>query len=242
MENYIQTHDDISFTLNGRRFVFDAKSFLNKIVSTQLGKHRDTFYYYRFKARFRYTNDKRFGDDQQMFGPMYVEILTNRLCKDLTGAIENIRRCAFVSWTNPTGWSTVKHWLYFDELDMFEQQKELSLNPSGVINELNKAIESKSIKVVKHQSGYMLGDFAAAIKDCTDEMNAVREFKSKDFTWYVITSRDKEDKTIHDVIKMVKANETFYDLHEVNEYISSDLSDVGTDADADTDVTIKGLY
>lgn len=215
MKNYIQTSDDISFTLNGRRFVFDAKSFLDKIISTQVGKHCDTFYYYRFKATFKYNSKRKFG-------PMYVEILTNRLTEDFVEAIEDTTNYAF--WTyklDDNGWDTHEYELYFDKLKMIEQQEDLNLNRAGVINELNKAIEAKKIKEPEIYGDHKLGTFAAVIEVCTDEMNVVREFEDPKRTWYIITSRNKEDKTILDVINSVKANETFYELHEVNEFIST---------------------
>lgn len=211
----------ITFTFNGRNYGFDIGACLNKIVSAQVGKNFRTYNYYRFKATFKYSATDECG--VKILEPMYVEVLTDdseghRLAK----AIEKQSGPVFQdSWYDYRWAKDKSNTLYFKEFELIEKREGLKLNPHGVLYEMNKVMESKKFDVYHPFNDDMGPDaFVNVVRFCKGAKTVVPCSKHLDGLWYIITSRgDESDETISNAIKTIESDETFYDLHAVNEYV-----------------------
>lgn len=216
MNSIIRNNGVLPFSVN-------VRSYLKQVISTYTSKNCRSFNYYRFNSAF---DLKRTGYWDKHFNPMYVEVLTDASRDfDLALAVNNPKHYAFmaVDYEFPTTAPPITHELYFDNLNMIEQRKGLRLNPQGIITEMKDVIKHKKIPTFipwNEENG--TDAFATTIMKCKRKVNAIVGFKDLSRVWCMITSRgDKGDnKIIRDVVKTVKSNEAYYDLHEVVEDIT----------------------
>ena len=239
MDMLIQ-NDTVPFTLNGRDYTFDVRSYLNKLVSEHVGHDCRTYYYYRFKASFRLEATK-YGT--KYYGPMYVELLSDEKCgDDLARALNDHKYRAFKAATQHAlgnYYDEYYHSLYLTEVEMIEHRTGSKLNPRGIITEVNDVIRVKNIPKLIPWNEEQPGEFAAEITDCEKDITAIVGFHDPKRVWCMIVSRENEDKTIHDLIPTIEFNETYYALHEASEFISGRRSP--DPHDEGEEMVVKGL-